>query len=201
LTVGLLAAVSAVGIGTILGLLAGFSGGWFDALVMRLVDAVLSFPSLVVLLLLVSVLGPSIGTVVLVIALFEWPVACRIVRQVSLSVKEHEYIRSAKSIGSSNLQTIRRHMLLPVMAPLTVVATVISASAILLEAALSFLGLGVREPQATWGGMLQSSYVSVRQAPYYGFFPGMCISLVALAYTLIGKPARKMMSPVFLWML
>ena len=136
LTVGVAAALSAAGLGTLLGLLAGVVGGWVDSLIMRAVDVFLSFPSLMLILLLVAVLGPSIGTIVVVIALFEWPTAARIVRQMALSVKETDFVLAARAIGSSKWRIMRKHVAPAVLSPLTVVGTLLAAQAILLEAAL-----------------------------------------------------------------
>ncbi|NED97926.1 ABC transporter permease [Phytoactinopolyspora alkaliphila] len=197
LTVGICAAISATLIGAILGLMAGVAGGWVDSVIMRLVDIVLSFPSLVVILLLVAILGPSLFTIIIVIALFEWPMACRIVRQVSLSVKETEYVSISRAIGSSDFQTMYRHMVGPVISPLTVVVTLLSAGAILLEAALSFLGLGVEHPQASWGGMLQDaqSLTILQEMPWLWLPPGIAIALTVLALNFIGDALRDAFDP------
>nr|WP_246211701.1 ABC transporter permease [Phytoactinopolyspora alkaliphila] len=197
MTVGICAAISATLIGAILGLMAGVAGGWVDSVIMRLVDIVLSFPSLVVILLLVAILGPSLFTIIIVIALFEWPMACRIVRQVSLSVKETEYVSISRAIGSSDFQTMYRHMVGPVISPLTVVVTLLSAGAILLEAALSFLGLGVEHPQASWGGMLQDaqSLTILQEMPWLWLPPGIAIALTVLALNFIGDALRDAFDP------
>ena len=197
LTVGIAAALSAAILGTILGLLAGVLGGWVDAVIMRLVDIVLSFPSLLVILLLVALLGPSIVTIVVVIALFEWPTACRIVRQMSLSVKETDFVLAARAAGSSDLVIMRRHVVAGVLSPLTVVTTLLSAQAILLEAALSFLGLGVREPQASWGGMLQDaqSLTILKEMPWLWIPPGFAIAVTVLAINFIGDGLRDAFDP------
>ncbi|NDL56668.1 ABC transporter permease subunit [Phytoactinopolyspora sp. XMNu-373] len=197
LTVGIAAGLSAAGLGMMLGLVAGLLGGWIDTAIMRLVDIFLSFPSLVVILLLVAILGPSIATIIVVIALFEWPASCRIVRQMSLSVKEMDFVLAARAIGSRNLAIMYRHMVAPVLPPLTVVATFLSAGAILLESSLSFLGLGVKQPQATWGGMLQDaqSLTILQQMPWLWLSPGLAISLTVLAIAFIGDGLRDAFDP------
>jgi peptide/nickel transport system permease protein len=197
LTVGLAAALSAAGLGTVLGLLAGVLGGWVDHVIMRLVDIVLSFPSLVVIILLVAILGPSITTIVVVIALFEWPTACRIVRQMSLSIKEMDFVLAVRAIGSSNVRIMRRHVVAGVLSPLTVVATLLSEQAILLEAALSFLGLGVQQPQASWGGMLQQaqSLTILEQMPWLWMPPGIAIAVTVLAINFVGDGLRDAFDP------
>ncbi len=197
LTVGVAAALSAAGIGTVLGLMAGVFGGWIDSVIMRLVDVFLSFPSLMLILLLVAVLGPSVGTIVVVIALFEWPTACRIVRQMALSVKEMDFVLAARAIGSSRVRIMRKHVVTGVLAPLTVVGTLLSAQAILLEAALSFLGLGVKQPQASWGGMLQEaqSLTILEQMPWMWIAPGLAIAVTVLAINFIGDGLRDALDP------
>ena len=197
LTVGVAAALSAAGLGTLLGLLAGVVGGWVDSLIMRAVDVFLSFPSLMLILLLVAVLGPSIGTIVVVIALFEWPTAARIVRQMALSVKETDFVLAARAIGSSKWRIMRKHVAPAVLSPLTVVGTLLAAQAILLEAALSFLGLGVRQPQASWGGMLEEakSLTILEQMPWMWIPPGLTIAITVLAINFIGDGLRDAFDP------
>ena len=197
LTVGIAAAVSAAGVGTVLGLVAGFSRGWVDALIMRVVDVFLSFPSLIVILLLVAILGPSVTTIVVVIAFFEWPTSCRIVRQMTLTLREHDFVLAARAGGSSNLRIMRRHILSGVVSPLTVVTTLLSAQAILLEAALSFLGLGVRPPQSSWGGMLNEaqSITVLEGLPWLWLPPGIAIASTVLAINFIGDGLRDAFDP------
>jgi peptide/nickel transport system permease protein len=197
LTVGVAAALSAAGLGTFLGLLAGVVGGWIDSVVMRAVDVFLSFPSLILILLLVAVLGPSIGTIVMVIAFFEWPTACRIVRQMALSVKEMDFVLAARATGSNLWRIMRKHVAPGVLSPLTVVGTLLSAQAILLEAALSFLGLGVKQPQASWGGMLREaqSLTILEQMPWMWISPGLIIAMTVLAINFIGDGLRDALDP------
>jgi len=197
LTVGVAAALSAGFIGLTLGLLAGFLGGWVDATVMRLTEVVLSFPSLVVIILLVAVLGPSVTTIVVVIALFEWPTGCRIVRQITRVTKETGFVLAARSIGASNLRLMLRHTIGSVTSPLTVVVTLLSAQAILLEAALSFLGLGVNPPQASWGGMLQSaqSLTVLSAYPWLWLPPGIAIAVTVLSINFVGDGLRDAFDP------
>ncbi len=197
LTVGVAAAISAAGLGTLLGLLAGVVGGWIDTFIMRMVDVFLSFPSLMLILLLVAVLGPSIGTIVVVIAFFEWPTACRIVRQMALSVKEMDFVLAARATGSNQWRIMRKHVAPGVLSPLTVVGTLLSAQAILLEAALSFLGLGVKQPQASWGGMLREaqSLTILEQMPWMWIPPGLIIAATVLAINFVGDGLRDALDP------
>lgn len=197
LTVGVTAALSAGLIGLALGLLAGFLGGWVDAAIMRLTEVVLSFPSLIVIILLVAIVGPSIGSIILVIALFEWPTGCRIVRQVTRVTKEAGYVTAARSVGVGNVRLMSRHMIGSVTSPLTVIVTLLSAQAILLEAALSFLGLGVNPPQASWGGMLQSAQSLTVLSNYWWLWlpPGVAIGLTVLAINFVGDGLRDAFDP------
>jgi peptide/nickel transport system permease protein len=197
LTVGIAAAISAAGLGTLLGLIAGFTRGWVDTIIMRIVDIFLSFPSLIVILLLVAILGPSVTTIVVVIAFFEWPTSCRIVRQMTLALREHDFVLAARASGSSNFRIMRRHILAGVVSPLTVVTTLLSAQAILLEAALSFLGLGVRQPQASWGGMLNEaqSITVLEGLPWLWLPPGIAIAATVLAINFIGDGLRDAFDP------
>lgn len=197
LTVGIAAAISAAGLGTLLGLIAGFTRGWVDTVIMRLVDIFLSFPSLIVILLLVAILGPSVTTIIVVIAFFEWPTSCRIVRQMTLALREHDFVLAARAGGSSNFRIMRRHILAGVVSPLTVVTTLLSAQAILLEAALSFLGLGVRQPQASWGGMLNEaqSITVLEGLPWLWLPPGIAIAATVLAINFIGDGLRDAFDP------
>jgi peptide/nickel transport system permease protein len=196
-TVGIAAAGAAVSLGALLGLTAGISRGAIDTLIMRLVDVVLSFPSLLVIILLVAILQPSLSTIFLVIALFEWPTACRIVRQLTLSLRERDYVLAARAIGASSRRIVRRHILPAVISPLTVVVTLVSARAILLEAALSFLGLGVSAPLASWGGMLNEaqSLAILRDMPWLWMPPGFAIALTVLAVNFVGDGLRDAFDP------
>lgn len=197
LTVGIAAALSATAIGTVLGLLAGMLRGWVDALIMRLVDTVLSFPSLVVIILLAAIIGPSVTSIILVIALFGWPTPCRVVRQMSLSLREMDFVLAARAIGASNRQIMFRHVMAGVLGPLTVVTTLLSAGAVLMEASLSFLGLGVKQPQATWGGMLQEaqSLSILQDMPWLWLPPGLAIALTVLSINFIGDGLRDALDP------
>lgn len=190
--VGLSAAASAALLGMVLGLCAGVFGGWVDATIMRLMEVFLSFPSLIIIILLVSVIGPSVWTIVLVIALFEWPAACRVARQMSLSIREADYVRAARAIGSGRGRIMFRHVLLGIVSPLSVVVTLLTAQAILLEAALSFLGLGVPMPQSSWGGMLQAaqSLNTLEGQPWLWLPPGVAIVLTVLAVNFLGDGLR-----------
>jgi peptide/nickel transport system permease protein len=192
LTVGVTSAISAGLIGLILGLLGGFLGGWVDSVVMRLTEIILSFPALVVIILIVAIIGPSVTAIVVVIALTQWPTCCRIVRQATRSLKEMDFILAARATGCSNLRIMTRHVLSGVLPPLTVVLTLLSAEAILLEAALSFLGLGVNVPESSWGGMMQAaqSLTTLSTEPWLWLPPGIIIAVAVLAINFVGDGLR-----------
>jgi peptide/nickel transport system permease protein len=197
LTIGIVAALSAAALGLVLGLLAGYLGGWVDALVMRLVEVVLSFPALIPIILVITIVGPSMTTIVVVIAVFEWGTACRVTRALTMSLKEQDLTRGTRALGASSFWLVRKHFLRPVLSPLTVVVTILSAGAIQLEAALSFLGLGVRPPQASWGGMLNEaqSLTILEGAPWMWVFPGAAIVLTVLSLNFVGDGLRDALDP------
>jgi len=197
LTVGLIAAGMSTGIGLMLGSIAGSYGGWVDAVIMRLTDVVLSFPALVVIITVVALVGPSMQTIILGIGLFYWPTACRIVRGLALSLREQDFVIAARALGATQRQVIVHHLVPSVLSPLTVTATFAVAQAILLEAALSFLGLGVRPPQASWGNMLNEaqSLTILESMPWLWLPPGMAIAVTVLAINFIGDGLRDALDP------
>jgi peptide/nickel transport system permease protein len=197
LSVGLAAAFMSTTIGLVLGLLAGTYGGWVDTVIMRLTDVVLSFPALVVIITIVALVGPSRETVILGIGLFFWPTACRIVRGLALSLREQDFVLAARALGSSTRHVMARHMVPSVLSPLTVTATFAVAQAILLEAALSFLGLGVRPPQPSWGNMLNEaqSLTILESMPWLWLPPGLAIAITVLAINFIGDGLRDALDP------
>jgi peptide/nickel transport system permease protein len=197
LRVGLGAAIMSTTIGLVLGSIAGTYGRWVDTVLMRLTDVVLSFPALVVIITVVALIGPSEQTVVLGIGLFYWPTACRIVRGLALSLREQDFFIAAKALGATDGHVILRHMIPSVLSPLTVTATFAVAQAILLEAALSFLGLGVRPPQPSWGNMLNEaqSLTILESMPWLWLPPGLAIAITVLAINFIGDGLRDALDP------
>lgn len=197
LAVGILAVSLYVTVGTVLGALAGYLGGWLDHLVMRLVDTVLSVPILLMVIVFVSVVGPSLFSVITVIGLLGWPGTARLVRGQFLSLREEEFIMAARVVGASDARIVVRHMLPNTLAPLTVLATFGVATAILLEASLSFLGLGVRPPTASWGNMLfdAQSPTVLSELPWLWLSPGLAIAVTVLAVNFIGDGVRDAIDP------
>jgi peptide/nickel transport system permease protein len=186
-----------VTIGTVLGMLSGFYGRWVDQVVMRTTDAFLAAPALLMIIVFVSLIGPSIGAVIVVIALLGWPGTARLVRGQLLSLREQDFVTAARVVGAHSRSIISRHMLPNVLGPITVVATFGIASAILLEAALSFLGLGVRPPDPSLGGMITAAQSPdvLLTAPWMWIAPGVTIALIVLAVNFVGDGLRDALDP------
>lgn len=193
--VGLVAVGISGTIGIFLGAIAGYFGGWVDVLIMRLVDILLAFPSILLAISLVAVLGASLFNVILAIALVSWVSYARIVRGEFLRLKEQEFVEGAKAIGASDLKIIFKHILPNSMAPVIVMATLGLAGAIISESSLSFLGLGVQPPTPSWGGMLSEGRTVIRQAWWVPTFPGIAILLTVLAFNLFGDGLRDALDP------
>jgi peptide/nickel transport system permease protein len=197
LTVGIVASSIAVVIGIVLGSLAGYYGKLVDTLIMRLTDVVLSFPFLALAIVVAAILGPSIYNTMLVIGFLSWTTTCRLVRGQFLSIKQAEYIEAARALGIRELPTIYRHMLPNAFAPILISATLLTASAILVEAALSFIGLGVVPPIPSWGNMLEPArnYTVVKLYWWMWLPPGLMIFLAVLGINLIGDGLRDALDP------
>jgi ABC-type dipeptide/oligopeptide/nickel transport system permease subunit len=197
LTVGLVAALVSTGIGLLLGSIAGNYGSWADTVVMRATDVIMSFPALIVIITIVALVGPSMLTIILGIGLFGWPTACRIVRGLALSLREQDFVVAARALGAPERRIIARHLVPSVLSPLTVTATFAVAQAILTEAALSFLGLGVRPPQPSWGNMLNEaqSLTILESMPWLWLPPGAAIAITVLAINFVGDGLRDALDP------
>jgi len=197
LSVGLVAVAIYTLIGVILGAFSGFYGGWADAFIMRLADIVLAFPTLILIITIVAVLGPSIYNIMLVIGLLGWPPIARIVRALFLSLREREFVLASRTVGVSNARIIFRHLLPNALAPVIVAATFGMANAILLEAGLSFLGLGVQPPTPSWGNMLKDaqSLTVLESMPWLWIPPGTMIALAVLSINFIGDGLRDALDP------
>ena len=187
---------TAVGAGLIIGGVAGYVGGRVDNVLMRITDMFLAFPALVLALAIAAALGPSLNNAVLAVAVVWWPWYARLIRGQVLGVKATAYIEASFATGATPSRIILRHMLPNVMAPYLIMLTSFLGQAILLEASLSFLGLGVQEPTAAWGLMLRGAAVEfAEQAPWMGLFPGLAISLAVFAFNLFGDSLRDALDP------
>lgn len=197
LLVGVLSTLISVVVGTVLGALAGYFGGWIDNLIMRFVDIVMTFPSIIVLLTLAAIVGPGIDKTILIIGLLSWPLACRLVRAKLLSVRELEFITAANALGASDQRILLRHALPNVIDVLVVFVSLGVANAVLLEAGLSFLGLGVQPPQASWGNLLTAAReINVLESAPWQWMPaGALIVLTVLATNFLGDGLRDALDP------
>ncbi len=197
LSVGLVAVAIYVVIGTLLGGVAGYFGGATDSIIMRLADVVLSFPSIIVIITVVSILGPSIFNVMLVIGLLGWPPIARLVRGEFLTLRGRDFVIASQSVGASSSRIIFRHILPNATTPIVVNATFGVAQAILLEAGLSFLGLGVQPPTASWGNILNAaqSVTILEEMPWLWLPPGAMIVISVLAINFLGDGLRDALDP------
>lgn len=182
-------------VGTLIGLVAAWWGGWWDALLMRVMDVFLAFPAILLALLIIAVLGPGTLTSVLAIAIVYSPIFARVARGPALSLKSREFVDAARSFGSSQAYILTRHLLLNLVAPLTVQVTLALAWALLTEAALSFLGLGTQPPQPSLGLMLSDSQNLMETAPWLLVFPAITIMFGILGFNLLGDALRDIIDP------
>ncbi|CAN5889036.1 hypothetical protein BH23GEM9_BH23GEM9_01250 [soil metagenome] len=195
LSIGFIATVISITIGTLFGALAGYFGGKIDTLIMRFTDVVLAFPRLVLLIMIVALFGPSITMIILVLGLTQWPGTTRIVRGDVLSLREREFIHAAQALGMGRTRIILRHLIPNVLAPVIVAATLGIGNTIVMEAGLSFLGLGVQAPTPTWGSMVAEGRDNLLGAWWVATFPGLTIVLVVLAFNLVGDGLRDALDP------
>jgi peptide/nickel transport system permease protein len=195
LMIGLTAAFLEILIGVLVGAAAGFYGGAIDNLLMRFTEAMLIIPSLFLLIVMARIVGGSVFFIIIILGLTSWMYVARIVRAEFLSLKENDYILAARSIGTPTRDIIFRHILPNSMAPIVVAATLAVATAILSEAYISFLGMGVQPPTATWGNMLDGSYNYIESAPWLWIFPGLLILLTVLSINFVGDGLRDALDP------
>ncbi len=195
LQIGFSTITFAIIVGGLLGAIAGYAGGWVDNTIMRVMDVILAFPSLLLAIAIVSVLGPGLINALLAIGFVSIPVYARIVRAAVLAVKELDYVMAARAVGASPLRVLFVHILPNALTPLIVQGTLGIATAILDAAALSFLGLGAEVPKPEWGLMLGEERNSVFNAPHLVFFPGLAIMLTVLAFNLLGDGLRDALDP------
>jgi peptide/nickel transport system permease protein len=195
----LLVASAAVLISGVLGMAAGLSGGYFggrvDDVLMRLADVQLAFPFILLAIAVIGVLGPSLLTIIVVIGVSSWVVYARVVRGVVLTLREREFVQSARALGAGDGRIVVRHILPNTFAPWLVVATLDMARVIVIESALSFLGLGVQPPDPTWGGMLADGRVYITTAWWLATFPGLAILVTVLGINLFGDGLRDTLDP------
>ncbi|MEV0641175.1 ABC transporter permease [Streptomyces sp. NPDC050619] len=205
LLVGFLSAIVAVVLGTVLGILAGFFGGWVDSAISRVMDGLLAFPQLLFIIALVSVMpnellgltgtGVRVFVMILVIGFFGWPYIGRVVRGQTLSLREREYVEAARSLGAGRLYILFKELLPNLVAPIIVYTTMMIPTNILTEAALSFLGVGVKPPTSSWGQMLSTAIDYYDSDPMFMVVPGVAIFITVLAFNLFGDGVRDALDP------
>jgi peptide/nickel transport system permease protein len=202
LTVALFAVIMEISIGTVLGAISGYYGGWVDFVIMRVTDVVLSIPLLPLLLVITAIVAGTsnkaalnFGVIVLIIGGLSWPSVARLVRASFLSLREREFAEAARALGNRDGRIIFRHLLPNAIAPIIVQATLEVANVIILESTLSFLGFGIQPPTASWGNMLANAQSNITIAPWVAIFPGLCILVTVLAINYLGDGLRDALDP------
>jgi peptide/nickel transport system permease protein len=195
LQVGIIAVGIALIIGGILGLLSGYYAGVVDSVIQRLVDILLAFPTLILVIALTTVMGASTSTAMIAIGIAYSPAIARVVRGATLQVRQEQYVEAGKTIGVGPVRMILRHVSPNIAAPVIVQCTLLLSTAILAEAALSFLGLGTQPPAASWGAMLGAGRKYMETAPWVAIFPGVAISITVLGFNLLGDALRDALDP------
>jgi peptide/nickel transport system permease protein len=195
LRVGFVAVGIAITIGVIIGSIAGFYGGKVDAVLMRFVDIMLTFPTFFLILAVIAIMEPNISTIMIVIGVTGWMDVARLVRAEFLTLKERDFVLAAKVSGASNLRIIFRHILPNALSPVFVAATFGVAGAILVESGLSFLGLGVQPPNPSWGNILTAGKDNIEVAWWLSLYPGLAILITVLSYNLVGEGLRDALDP------
>jgi peptide/nickel transport system permease protein len=195
LLVGTLSVVIALAIGVALGSVAGFTGGWTDTLIMRAMEVLLAFPYLLLAIAVVSALGPGVLNTTIAVGIWGAPTVVRLVRGSVLALRESEYVGAARALGASGPGLVARHVLPNLLPTVIVYATLFMANAILVEAALSFLGLGVQPPTASWGLMVSTGRDLLLVAPHVATIPGVAIMIAVLGFNLLGDGLRDALDP------
>jgi len=195
LAVGFVAIGIATVIGMILGAMAGYYSGWFDRIIMRFIDIMLSIPTFFLILAVIAFIGPSIWNIMIVIGLTAWMGVARLVRAEFLSLKEREFVLAARAVGASDFRIISKHIMINGMSPVFVSAVLGIAGAVLVESALSFLGIGVQPPTPSWGNILTLGKDNIEIAWWLSLYPGLAILITVLSYNLLGEGLRDALDP------
>ncbi len=195
LTLGFFTVTIALLVGSLFGAIAGYVGGWLDNIIMRIMDVILGFPSLLLAIAIVAVLGPGLQNALIAIAIVTIPAYARVMRAQVLAIKESDYVSASIALGASPRQILTRRVVPNALTPLVVLATLGVATAILEAAGLSFLGLGAQPPAAEWGSMLASERNNLFTAPHLVFFPGLAIMITVLGFNLMGDGLRDALDP------
>lgn len=195
LSIGLISIAIGVVIGGFLGLISGYYGGRLDHVIMRVIDVLMAFPGILLALAVVAALGPGLYNVMIAVGIWSIPLFSRTIRGTVLSIKEQDYIESARSLGAGDMSIIVRHILPNAMAPILVLSTLRLATALLSAAGLSFLGLGAQPPMPDWGAMLSSGREHLETSPHLSIFPGLAIMLLVLSFNMVGDGLRDALDP------
>jgi peptide/nickel transport system permease protein len=195
LMVGLVAVLTGGVIGMGLGLIAGHFGGWISTVIMRFIDALMALPPLILIMAIAAVLGGGLTNVLIALSIGMLPVYCRLMCGQVLTIKESDYITAAYILGAGNIRIMLRHLLPNCLPPLLVLITINMGTAILMEASLSFLGIGIVPPTSTWGAMTSAGYKFLISNPIYSMAPGICILLVVLSFNMVGDGLRDALDP------
>lgn len=190
LTVGFLSMLISTSVGTFVGAISGYFGGVIDAFITRVLDILMSIPTFFLILVINSFFGSSIKNIIIVIGLLGWMSVARVVRSETLSIKEREYVLYAKSLGQRPLKIITKHIIPSILPTVIVTASINIANSVLMESSLSFLGLGVQQPNSSWGSMLKDAQGFLTDAPHMAMFPGLFILLTVLSFNLMGDTLR-----------
>jgi peptide/nickel transport system permease protein len=195
IVIGLAVVGIATAIGVALGLAAGYLRGWTDIVISRVVDILLGFPYLIFAIALMAMMGPGLQNIILALAYKEWVIPCRVVRGEALALRESEFVEAARAVGASRLRVMFGELLPNVLSPIVVIATIRIAQIIILEASLSFLGLGVQPPTASWGSMVADGRAFILDAWWVSTFPGLAILLLVLAINVASQGLRDAFDP------
>lgn len=195
ISVGLLVQLVALLVGLPLGCLAGYYGGRIDYVIMRCVDALMAFPQMLIVMLIMIVLGPGLGNVLIALGLVSWLPICRLMRAQGLSLREQEFITAAKSLGATDLRIMSKHFLPNALSPIIVATTLGIPMAIFAEAGLSFIGIGITPPMPSWGQMVGEYYKTIQAYWHLPFFPAIMLGLTMLSFTLLGDGLQEALNP------
>jgi peptide/nickel transport system permease protein len=195
LLVGVFSVALGAGVGVSTGLLAGYVGGWIDVLIMRIYDALLAFPGILLGIAVVAVTGPGIYNVAIAIGIAQMPGDARLTRSIVLSLRERDYVLAARSLGATRPRIMLTHVLPNTLPPLLVQFSLAMGFAVLAEASLSFLGLGTQPPTPSWGGMLNDSRAYLRQAAWYGIWPGLALAVLLVGLNYLSDALRNALDP------
>jgi peptide/nickel transport system permease protein len=193
--VGVISVGIGAAIGVFLGLVSGYFGGVTDIIIMRIIDAMMAIPSIILALVFAAVLGSGLINVMIAVGVSMVPLFCRLMRSQVLSVRQNDYILASHSLGSSSIRIMQRHILPNCMPPLIVLMTLSLGFAILTEAGLSFIGIGISPPGAAWGSMINQGYNYLQSNPMLSIAPGVCMMLVVLSFNMVGDGLRDALDP------